>query len=347
MNANASDGSNPATARRAEPPADKYLREIWLAGGCFWGLEAYLAALDGVVYTNVGYANGTTANPTYEQVCYENTGHAETVHVRYDPRRIELGTLLTYFFKVIDPTSLNRQGNDRGSQYRTGIYYRDAADRETIAAKVAEEQRKYRAPIVTEVLPLSNYYPAEEAHQLYLAKNPHGYCHVDLSVLEDDPRNKKNAGKKAGDEDRYAKPGEAELRSRLTDRQYRVTQECGTEPPFANEFWDNHAPGLYVDVATGEPLFSSRDKFDSGTGWPSFTRPVASEAVAAKTDRSLAMTRTEVHSRYGKSHLGHVFEDGPREKGGLRYCINSAALRFIPLEKMEEEGYGEYIDFVR
>ncbi len=197
MSENAADAINPTTARRAEPPADNNLREIWLAGGCFWGLEAYLAALEGVVYTNVGYANGKTANPTYRQVCYEGTGHAETVYVRYDPRRIGLGTLLTYFFKVIDPTSLNRQGNDRGSQYRTGIYYRDAADREAIAARVAEEQAKYRAPIVTEVLPLSNYYPAEEDHQMYLAKNPHGYCHIDLSVLDNDPMRKDDAAKAA------------------------------------------------------------------------------------------------------------------------------------------------------
>lgn len=197
MNANASDGNNLTAERRAELPAENNLREIWLAGGCFWGLEAYLAALEGVVDTNVGYANGKTANPTYKEVCYEDTGHAETVYVRYDPRRIELGTLLTYFFKVIDPTSLNRQGNDWGSQYRTGIYYLDAADRETITSRVAEEQGKYRAPIVTEVLPLSNYYPAEEAHQMYLAKNPNGYCHIDLSALENDPMKKGNAAKAA------------------------------------------------------------------------------------------------------------------------------------------------------
>lgn len=196
MDANEAGGINPATGRQG-PPGEENVREIWLAGGCFWGLEAYLAALDGVVYTNVGYANGRTAKPTYRQVCYENTGHAETVYVRYDPRRIGLGTLLTYFFKVIDPTSLNRQGNDRGSQYRTGIYYSDPADRETIAARVAEEQGKYRAPIVTEVLPLSNYYPAEEDHQMYLAKNPHGYCHIDLSVLDNDPMRKGSAAKAA------------------------------------------------------------------------------------------------------------------------------------------------------
>ena len=340
-----------------QSPADEGQREIWLAGGCFWGLEAYLDKLSGVVYTNVGYANGATENPSYEQVCHNNTGHAETVYVRYDPRRIDLATLLTYFFKVVDPTSINRQGNDWGSQYRSGIYYKDPADKAIIDQVIAQEQKKLSSAIVTEVLPLRNYYVAEEYHQKYLEKNPHGYCHIDLSRLANDPGAKghepinivpvSRTGKPGRALETYAKPNEKEIKEKLTDTQYRVTQSCGTEPPFANAYWDNHEKGLYVDVVTGEPLFSSRDKYDSGTGWPSFTKPINAAAVTTKEDRSHFMERTEVRSRHGDSHLGHIFPDGPQDRGGQRYCMNSASLRFIPLDKMAEEGYGEFIDLVK
>lgn len=343
--------------RRIQPPAIGNNRQIWLAGGCFWGLQAYLDKLGGVVYTNVGYANGDTENPSYEQVCHNNTGHAETVYVQYDPQSIDLATLLTYFFKVVDPTSLNRQGNDRGSQYRSGIFYETPSDRAIIEQAIAREQKSHSNAIVTEVLPLRNYYPAEEYHQKYLEKNPGGYCHIDLSSLDKDPRAKGNEpagparnaqGSKAeGAPKTYAKPSQEEIKDKLTGMQYRVTQSCGTEPPFANEYWNNHEKGLYVDIVTGEPLFSSRDKYDSGTGWPSFTQPIAADAVTTEQDSSHFMERTEVRSRHGDSHLGHVFTDGPTDRGGRRYCMNSASMRFIPLEKMAEEGYGEYIHLVQ
>lgn len=323
-------------------PDDKNLREIWLAGGCFWGLEAYLDRLSGVIATSVGYANGNTEYPTYEQVCHNNTGHAETVYVVYDPGRIGLPKLLAYFFKVVDPTTLNRQGNDRGIQYRSGIYYRDASDKPVIEQVIAEEQKKYPAPIVVEVLPLSNYYVAEEYHQKYLKKNPGGYCHIDISALDNDPAAKGNEVQR-----KYVKPSPAEIKQRLTPLQFQVTQANGTEPPFHNEYVNNHQPGIYVDVVTGEPLFSSRDKFDSGSGWPSFTRPIAPEAIVTNEDTSLFDFRIEVRSRFGNSHLGHVFDDGPMNKGGLRYCMNSAALRFIPLENMKEEGYEAFISQVK
>ena len=339
----------------AQPPLDPKHREIWLAGGCFWGLEAYMDKLDGVVYANVGYANGDTENPTYEQVCSGRTGHAEAVYVQYDPQKIDLATLLTYFFKVVDPTTLNRQGNDRGTQYRSGIYFKDAADFAVIERVIAAEQAKYSAKIVTEVLPLRNYYLAEEYHQKYLAKNPSGYCHINLSSLDKDPRAKANRSGAVNPpvenvvaKAPYVKPTEEELRKKLTSMQYHVTQNDGTEKPFFNEYWNNHQVGIYVDVASGEPLFSSRDKYDSGTGWPSFTKPVAADALVRKVDRGLyGMERVEVRSRYGDSHLGHVFDDGPRDKGGLRYCINSASLRFIPVDKMADEGYGDLIPLVK
>jgi len=330
--------------QQISPPIEANLRDIWLAGGCFWGLEAYLDRLQGVAWTQVGYANGDTANPTYEQVCHGNTGHAETVFARYDPAQIPLATLLTYFFKVVDPTTPDRQGPDRGRQYRSGIYYRDAADEPVIRAVIADEQKKYGARIVTEVMPLYNYYPAEEYHRKYLDKNPGGYCHIDLDSLDGDSMAKSatSAAKPP-----YTLPNHEELRDLLTPLQYHVTQEAGTEPPFDNAYNRNKAAGIYVDVVSGEPLFSSRDKYDSGSGWPSFTRPITPDAVTTRADHRLWEERVEVRSLHAHSHLGHVFEDGPRDRGGLRYCLNSAALRFIPLEQMAGAGYAEWIPQVK
>jgi len=310
------------------------LREIFFAGGCFWGVEAYFKRIFGVVEVTVGYANGKTQKPTYYDIA--TTGHVEAVNVKYDSSRLTLKILLEYFFKIIEPTTLNKQGNDVGTQYRTGIYYVDDADLPIIKAAVENEQRKYEQSIVTEVLPLDNYYLAEEYHQEYLEKNPGGYCHIDFSKLSD-----------IIEQDLYTKPNEETIKQKLSALQYKVTQENGTEPPFMNEYWDNHKKGIYVDIVTGEPLFISTDKFDSGCGWPSFTRPINSDNIIEKRDTTHGMVRTEVRSNVGKSHLGHVFDDGPIEEGGLRYCINSAALRFIPIEEMETSGYGEYLSLIK
>ncbi len=310
--------------------------EIYLAGGCFWGVEAYMSRIYGVYDVTSGYANGKTENPTYEEVCYMNTGHAETVHVQYDPARVDLNTLLGYYFRIINPVSVNKQGNDVGTQYRTGIYYTDEADLPVIEAKMAEIQAKYDEPLAVEVEPLKHYFLAEEYHQDYLEKNPNGYCHIDLNTVNDiiiDPA-------------RYPKPSDDVLKETLTESQYRVTQLNETERAFENTYWDNHEPGLYVDVATGEPLFSSKDKYDSGCGWPSFVEPIDKQVVTYDDDTSYNMVRTEVRSRSGDSHLGHVFTDGPKDRGGLRYCINSASIRFIPLDEMESEGYGYLISEV-
>jgi peptide methionine sulfoxide reductase msrA/msrB len=283
--------------------------------------------------TEVGYANGKTENPTYEEVCRDNTGHAETVQVVYDPERVSLEKLLTAFFTIIDPLSKNRQGGDAGAQYRTGVYYVASQDRETAEKVFAWEQTKHSRPIAVELAPLSNFYRAEEYHQNYLGKNPNGYCHVDLSKLRPEVK---------VDPSRYRRSSDEELRNRLTDMQYSVTQDAATEPSFSSELCNNRDKGIYVDIATGEPLFSSLDKYDAGCGWPSFTGPIDSAVLREKGDRSHGIVRREVRSRVGDSHLGHVFNDGPKDKGGLRYCINGAALRFIPLDRLDEEGYGEY-----
>lgn len=316
------------------------LKDIWFAGGCFWGVQAYFARIHGVAATSVGYANGRTANATYYEI--GRTGHAETVQISYDPERVSLKTLLEHLFMIIDPTSLNRQGNDTGTQYRTGIYYSDEADQPVILSFVEKQGGKYSRPVVTEVMKLENYIPAEDYHQDYLEKNPDGYCHISFETLAGQA-----AEGKAGDTNAYKKPDADELKRLLTPEQYRVTQESHTEPPFRNEYWDHRKKGIYVDVVTGEPLFLSSDKFDSGCGWPSFTKPAEAGTVVERTDISHGMSRTEVRSSAGDSHLGHVFNDGPKEQGGLRYCINSAALRFIPLEEMEEKGYDRFVPFVK
>ena len=310
-------------------------RIIYLAGGCFWGLEAYMERIQGVTDAVSGYANGKGDTTNYQLL--HATDHAETVKVTYDPNKISLDKLLQYYFRVIDPTSINKQGNDRGRQYRTGIYYQNEQDKAVIEAALKTLQSKYQEPIQIEVEPLKNYVEAEEYHQDYLKKNPNGYCHIDI----------KKADEPLIDDKKYPKPSDAELKQKLTALQYDVTQGKHTERSFSNEYWDNFAPGIYVDITTGEPLFSSKDKFESGCGWPSFTKPIAAEVAEYQKDNSFNMTRIEVLSRSGHAHLGHVFDDGPRDKGGLRYCINSASIKFIPLDEMEKQGYGDLIPFVK
>ena len=307
------------------------MKTIYLAGGCFWGLEAYFSQITGVCETSVGYANGQVETTNYQLL--KQTDHAETVYLAYDEQVISLREILLYYFRVIDPFSIDRQGNDEGRQYRTGIYYRDEADYPMIEAVMTEQAALFGRSLAVEVEPLRHYILAEDYHQDYLTKNPNGYCHIDVS----------QAHFPLIDASQYGRPSQEELAARLTDLQYWVTQEAATEAPFDNAFWNQKAAGLYVDITTGEPLFLSRDKFDSGCGWPSFTKPISREVAIYYQDLSHGMHRIEVKSRSGQAHLGHVFEDGPVEQGGLRYCINSAALRFIPKEELDEAGYAAFL----
>ena len=308
---------------------------IYLAGGCFWGLEMLMQSIPGVIDAESGYANGTgKSDAKYSIITGGRTGFRETVKVTYDPDEVSLDALLLAYFYVIDPTVANRQGNDVGSQYQTGVYYTNDEAKKTVE-RIAAIERGRSKRFEVEIGPLVNYYPAEEYHQNYLEKNPMGYCHIPrelFSRLRIDP----------GD---YAKPAAEAIRDKLTAEQYKVTQESGTETPFVNEFWDKFEKGIYVDIVTGEPLFSSTDKFESGCGWPAFSKPIEGPSVVELEDNSHGMRRTEVRSRAGDSHLGHVFTGDPESPNGVRYCINSASLRFVPLAKLEEEGYG-YLSYL-
>ncbi len=312
---------------------------IYLAGGCFWGIEKLAQSIPGVMEATSGYANGQAGNaPTYTTVSTGLTGYRETVRVEYDIDQVTLDAILFAYFHVIDPSIENAQGNDHGSQYQTGVYYADEESKE-IVERIADIERERYERFVVEIEPLERFYDAEEYHQDYLDKNPNGYCHI--------PQEEFNAvNSMIVDPGYYPRPSEETIKSMLTDEQYIVTQQAGTEVPFQNEYWDNHERGIYVDVVTGEPLFSSSDKFDSGTGWPSFSDAVDTGAVILLVDNSHGMQRVEARSRAGNSHLGHVFYGEPISPTGVRYCINSASIKFIPYENMEVEGYGYLKEYI-
>ncbi|MGH1516073.1 peptide-methionine (R)-S-oxide reductase MsrB [Chryseobacterium sp. JK1] len=329
--------NNVAEEKKEDVMDNKNSKEIYFAGGCFWGTEHFFQQIRGVVGTEVGYANGNTQNPTYEEVVSHTTGFAETVKVKYDPDQVDLKLLIDLYFKTIDPTSKDQQGNDRGNQYRTGIYFTNKTDEAVVKDEVQKLAKNYSKPLLVETIPLKNFYKAEDYHQDYLDKNPGGYCHIEPGLFE--------MAKKANPlpKPAYHKQDRKVLKEKLTAEQYNVTQENGTERAFQNEYWNETREGIYVDITTGEPLFVSTDKFESGCGWPSFSKPITKGLIDEKMDRTHGMDRVEVRSKTGDAHLGHVFTDGPADKGGLRYCINSASLKFIPKAEMAGKGYEKYL----
>ncbi|WP_206099733.1 peptide-methionine (R)-S-oxide reductase MsrB [Longirhabdus pacifica] len=315
------------------------------AGGCFWCMVPPFKDLDGVIASEAGYTGGDMKDPSYEQVCSGSTGHIEAVRIAYDPTKVTYTALLEVFFKNIDPTDAGGQFVDRGTQYETAIFYANETEKQLAERAKAffDQSGVFDKPIVTPIVPLTKFYTAEEHHQDFYLKKPEHYSSYKegsgrACYLEDMWKNKKA-------QDLYLKPTEEELKAVLTNEQFLITQESGTEAPFQNEFYDNDKQGLYVDIVSGKPLFTSIDQFDSGCGWPSFSKPVNEKVVVEKEDTSHNMVRTEIRSSVADSHLGHVFNDGPTEAGGLRYCINSAALRFIPVKDLEKEGYKEYIKY--
>ncbi len=313
------------------------IKKAIFAGGCFWCMVKPFDELPGIISIVAGYTGGHVENPTYEEVCAHSTGHVEAVEITYDEDKMPYRELVEIFFRSIDPTDPEGQFHDRGETYHTAIFYQDEMQKE-VAEKYKKELEKtgyFDKPIVVPIKPAMPFYEAEEYHQDYYKKNPLRYRLY-----------YKGSGREKFIKDKwYRNPyDKEELKKRLNDLQYRVTQENATEAPFINEYDEHFEEGIYVDIVSGKPLFSSKDKFNSGCGWPAFSKPIIQNAVYDKEDTSHGMHRIEVRSSHADSHLGHVFEDGPRELGGLRYCINSAALRFIPKDRMEEEGYGSYID---
>jgi peptide methionine sulfoxide reductase msrA/msrB len=326
------------------------------SGGCFWGVQAVFQHVIGVTNAVSGYAGGDASTAHYDRVSEGNTGHAESVRVTFDPSRVTYEQLLQVFFTIAhDPTQLNYQGPDHGPQYRSAIWYTNDEQKLAAESYIAQstKAKTWPKPIVTQVGPLGAFYPAEAYHQDYATTHPYqpyilfndapkvAQLKKQLPSLYRDKAALVSDNKKESTMRTYTKPSDAELKRKLTSMQYDVTQHEGTEPAFHNEYWSNHEPGIYVDIVSGEPLFSSVDKYDSGTGWPSFTKPLESANIATKTDRQFGMVRTEVRSVHGDSHLGHLFDDGPRPSG-QRYCMNSASMRFIPASKLEAEGYGQY-----
>lgn len=304
------------------------------AGGCFWCMVEPFDEQPGIMKVVSGYTGGHTENPTYEEVCSDTTGHYEAVQITFDPAIFPYEKLLGLFWQQIDPTDAGGQFHDRGTSYKPAIFYHSDQQKEAAEKSRAELARSgiFNKPIVTEILPATTFYEAEEKHQDYYKKMSFHYNMY-----------KEGSGRAKFIREHWkTKKSDEELRQELTPIQYQVTKHNATEPPFQNEYWNHEEEGIYVDIISGEPLFSSKDKYDAGCGWPSFTKPLRQSEIEEKLDTTHGMRRIEVRSKTADSHLGHVFDDGPAPTGA-RYCINSASIRFVPKEKLKEEGFEQYL----
>lgn len=359
------------TPRPATEPVTQGVdtRTMIVAGGCFWCVEADLEKTPGVIEVVSGYGGGNTDNPTYKT--YGSGGHREIVEVTYDANQISFEDILIVTLKTTDPTDDDGTFNDRGDKYSSAFFYETDEQLAIINNLIAEvdEHGPYEQPLAIDVEPRPTFWKAEDNHQDYYKgtltklkyqyyRNASGRSDFIKEHWGEDKspdlswRTQFNSSATSMNDTQtyawasYVKPDKETLRSTLDAEAFDVTQEDGTERRHTSPLDKNWERGIYVDILSGEPLYSSRDKFDSGTGWPSFVAPITPDALTLHEDRKLFSVRTETRSAIADNHIGHVFNDGPADRGGMRYCMNGVALRFVPEADMVAEGYEDFLQYL-